>query len=93
MKLGKKTDVKVMRLIVKHNSITIIDKSMTEEEIDFISAMGKPFLVESFNTYIGLDINKYRISDYISKPGEFTLHITTEDLVKLRDLKLNELGL
>jgi hypothetical protein len=46
-----------------------------------------------FNIVYKLDISDYRLNEYESIIGGFFIHIRTEDLEKIRDNKLTELGI
>jgi hypothetical protein len=79
------------KLIVKNKEVSIIDKLLTNDECESISGTGAQWICNAFTKYIGLDISDYTISEYYSEPGCFILNIRVEDLIKLREDKLNNL--
>ena len=80
-----------MRISVSYKEINIIEKILTKDEYDSIDGNGVVWIVNAYKKYIGLDISSYRISEYEVLPYNFTIFIRTEDLVKLRDKKLEDI--
>jgi hypothetical protein len=82
-----------MRISVSYKEINIIEKILTKDECDSIDGIfGKVvWIVNAYKKYIGLDISSYRISEYEDLPYNFTIFIRTEDLVKLRHKKLEDI--
>ena len=80
-----------MRISVSYKEINIIEKILTKDEYDSIDGNGVVWIVNAYKKYIGLDISSYRISEYEDLPYNFTIFIRTEDLVKLRDKKLEDI--
>jgi hypothetical protein len=90
-------------LIVKHNGQIIIHRTLTPDELSTVYGSGKEgaitiqLVINAFIKYIGLDISSYRLNEFenplTNKNRSFTIYIRNEDLEKLRDNKLNELGL
>ena len=84
------------KLIVKRNNLTILEKNLTQEDFPIkgmSTGISAEFIVTAFKVHIGLDINQYRLDEWDGNEERFILHIREEDLVKLRDDKLNLLGL
>ena len=81
-------------LIVKHNGQIIIHRTLTPDELATVYGSGTiQLVINAFIKYIGLDISSYGLNEYDNTDKSFILYIRTEDLEKLRDNKLNELGL
>ena len=79
------------KLIVKNKEVTIIDKTLSKDECESIKTTGAQWVCDVFIKYIGLDIGDYTIIEYDKGDNYFTIHIREEDLVKLREDKLNYL--
>lgn len=69
------------------------EKALDRAECESIEGVGVQFIVNAYMKHFALDINQYRLSDYDNGDDYFTLFIKTEDLIGLRDKKLNDLGL
>ena len=85
-------------LIVKHNGQIIIHRTLTSDELATVYGSGTiQLVINAFIKYIGLDISSYRLNEFenplTNKNRSFTIYIRNEDLEKLRDNKLNELGI
>lgn len=86
-------------LIVKHNGQIIIHRTLTSDELATVYVSGNTIqlVINAFIKYIGLDISSYGLNEFenplTNKNRSFTIYIRNEDLEKLRDNKLNELGL
>jgi hypothetical protein len=80
-------------LIVKNKEVTIIDKILSKDECESIKTIGTQWVCDAFTKYIGLDISDYTIKEYINNENTFLIYIREEDLIKLREDKLNYLGL
>ena len=81
----------IYKLIVKNKGVTIIDKNLSQDECESIKSTGAQWVCEIFMKYIGLDISDYTIKEYINGNNHFTISIREEDLIKLREDKLNYL--
>jgi hypothetical protein len=77
------------KLIVKNKEVTIIDKTLSKDECESIKTTGAQWVCDCFMKYIGLDISDYTIKEYINGSNYFTISIREEDLIKLREDKLN----
>jgi hypothetical protein len=77
------------KLIVKNKEVTIIDKTLSKDECDSIKTTGAQWVCDAFTKYIGLDISDYTIKEYINNENTFLIYIREEDLIKLREDKLN----
>ena len=94
-------------LIVKHNGQIIIHRTLTSDELSTVAKEIAAennikvsvihLVINAFIKYIGLDISSYGLNEFenplTNKNRSFTIYIRNEDLEKLRDNKLNELGL
>jgi hypothetical protein len=86
-------------LIVKHNGQIIIHRTLTSDELATVYVSGNTIqlVINAFIKYIGLDISSYGLNEFenplTNKNRSFTIYIRNEDLEKLRDNKLKELGL
>ena len=80
-------------LIVKHKEQIVIHKILTAEELSNVKGFGAQWILNAFQKYIGLDINSYRLDEYDNTSKVFILYIRTEDLERLRENKLNTLGI
>lgn len=86
-------------LIVKHNGQIIIHRTLTSDELATVYVSGNTIqlVINAFIKYIGLDISSYGLNEFenplTNKNRSFTIYIRNEDLEKLRDNKLNELGI
>ena len=79
------------KLIVKNKEVTIIDKDLSKDECESIKTTGAQWVCDAFTKYIGLDISDYTIKEYINNENTFLIYIREEDLIKLREDKLNYL--
>jgi hypothetical protein len=77
------------RLVVKNKEVTIIDKTLSKDECESIKTTGAQWVCDAFTKYIGLDISDYTIKEYINNENTFLIYIREEDLIKLREDKLN----
>jgi hypothetical protein len=77
------------KLIVKNKGVTIIDKNLSQDECESIKTTGAQWFCDVFMKYIGLDISDYTIKEYTNGINYFTISIREEDLIKLREDKLN----
>lgn len=80
-------------LIVKHKNQIVIQKDLTDEELSNVKGIGAQWVLNAFQDHIGLDINSYRLDEYDYSQKGFILYIRTKDLERLRDNKLNALGI
>jgi hypothetical protein len=85
-------------LIVKHNGKIIIHRTLTPDELSTVYGSGTiQLVINAFIKYIGLDISSYGLNEFenplTNKNRSFTIYIRNEDLEKLRDNKLKELGI
>jgi hypothetical protein len=79
------------KLIVKNKEVTIINKTLSKDECESIKTTGAQWVCDAFTKYIGLDISDYTIKEYINNENTFLIYIREEDLIKLREDKLNYL--
>lgn len=84
------------RLVVNNKGIIIIDKNLSKEEFESIKSTNTRWafhrnLIDAFKKYIGLDISNYNISECVIGSNYFIISIREEDLIKLREDKLNHL--
>jgi hypothetical protein len=79
------------KLIVKNKEVTIIDKTLSKDECESIKTTGAQWVCDAFTKYVGLDIADYTIKEYINNENTFLIYIREEDLIKLREDKLNYL--
>jgi len=77
------------KLIVKNKGVTIIDKTLSQDECESIKTTGAQWVCDAFTKYVGLDISDYTIKEYTNGINYFTISIREEDLIKLREDKLN----
>jgi hypothetical protein len=80
-------------LIVKHKNQIVIQKDLTDEESSAITGIGAQWILNAIQYHIGLDIKSYKLDEWNNTSKGFTLYIRTEDLERLRDNKLNILGI
>ena len=81
-------------LIVKHNGQIIVHRVLTPDELSTLQGSGTiQLVINAFIKYIGLDISSYGLNEFEQNDDSFTIYIRNEDLEKLRDNKLNKLGL
>ena len=80
-------------LIVKHNEQIVIQRDLTDEESSVIPGIGAQWILNAIQYHIGLDIMSYKLDEWNNTAKGFTLYIRTEDLERLRDNKLNILGI
>lgn len=79
------------KLIVNNKNVTIIDKTLSKDECESIKTTGVQWVCDAFTKYIGLDISDYTIREYANGDNYFNISIREEDLIKLREDKLNYL--
>jgi hypothetical protein len=77
------------KLIVNNKEVTIIDKTLSKDECESIKTTDAQWVCDAFTKYIGLDISDYTIKEYVNGSNYFTISIREEDLIKLREDKLN----
>ena len=80
-------------LVVKHKEQIVIQKYLTDEEASAIPGFGAEWILNAFQYHIGLDINSYRLDEWNNTGKDFIIYIRTEDLERLRDNKLEQLGI
>jgi len=78
-------------LIVKNKEVVIIDKTLSKDECESIKTTGAQWVCDAFMKYVRLDIGDYTIIEYDKGDNYFTIHIREQDLIKLREDKLNYL--
>ena len=78
---------------LKHNGVIIATTDLLVEEEKKLEEMRLVFIVELFEKKFGLDIGQYGLNEYESLKGSFFIHIRNEDLERLREEKLTQLGL
>lgn len=79
------------KLIIKNKEVTIINKDLSKDDCESIKTTGAQWVCDAFIKYIGLDISDYTIKEYINNENTFLIYIREEDLIKLREDKLNYL--
>jgi hypothetical protein len=83
------------KIAVNNKGIVIIEKNLSKEECESIEGDNTRsrsiWLIDAFKKYIGLDISNYNFSEYVSGSNYFIISIREEDLIKLREDKLNHL--
>lgn len=79
------------KLIVNNKAVTIIEKNLSKDECESIKTTGAQWVCDAFIKYVGLDISYYTIKEYINNENTFLIYIREEDLIKLREDKLNYL--
>jgi hypothetical protein len=80
-------------LVVKHKEQIVIQKDLTDEEASAIPGFGAEWILNAFQYHIGLDINSYGLDEWNNTGKDFIIYIRTEDLERLRDNKLEQLGI
>lgn len=80
-------------LIIKNNGQIIIHRVLTPDELSTLNGFGIQLIIDAFIKYLGLDINSYVLNEFEQNDDSFTVYIRNEDLEKLRDNKLNKLGI
>lgn len=85
---------------IKHNGSVISSHVVNVNDIsNFKSSTGTKFsnrldiIAWLYQNKFGLDISTYRLTDYNHDDYSFTIFIRSDDLQKLRDNKLNNLGI
>lgn len=78
---------------LKHNGVLIASKELSQKETTNLIEGHLTYIVILFKTIYKFDIGEYRLSEYEIHRDYFFIHIRTEDLEKIRDYKLTELGL
>jgi hypothetical protein len=79
------------KIAVNNKGIVIIERNLSKEEFESIEGDNTRWLINAFKKYIGLDISNYNLSEYVSGSNYFIISIREEDLIKLREDKLNHL--
>jgi hypothetical protein len=79
------------KLIIKNKEVVIIDKTLSKDECESIKTTGAQWVCDVFMNYVGLDIGDYTIKEYSKGDDYFIISIREEDLIKLREDKLNYL--
>ena len=77
------------KLIVNNKGVIIIDKTLSKDECESIETTGAQWVCDCFMKYVGLDISDYTIKEYVNGSNYFSISIREEDLIKLREDKLN----
>jgi len=77
------------KLIVNNKGVMIIDKTLSQDECESIKTTDVQWVCDVFMKYVGLDISDYTIKEYQNGANYFTISIREEDLIKLREDKLN----
>jgi hypothetical protein len=80
-------------LIVKHKEQIVIQKDLTDEEASSVKGFGAQWILNAFQYHVGLDINSYGLDEWNNTGKDFIIYIRTEDLERLRDNKLEQLGI
>ena len=80
---------------IKHRGVVIASAELSEEE-DIDMKLGNnrmTFILALFQNKFGLNIGQYGLSEYENIIGSFFIHIRSEDLERLRNDKLEKLGI
>ena len=80
---------------IKHRGVVIASAELSEEE-DIDMTLGNnrmTFILALFQNKFGLNIGQYGLSEYENIIGSFFIHIRIEDLERLRNDKLEKLGI
>jgi hypothetical protein len=77
------------KLVVNNKGVIIIDKTLSKDECESIETTGAQWVCDCFMKYVGLDISDYTIKEYVNGSNYFSISIREEDLIKLREDKLN----
>jgi hypothetical protein len=78
---------------IKHNGVVIATTDLLVEEVKKLEVNLFVFIVELFQKKFGLDISEYRLNEYERLKRSFFIHIRNEDLERLREDKLKEIGI
>jgi hypothetical protein len=81
----------MFKLIVKNKEVTIIDKTLSQDDCESVKTTGAQWICDVFMKYLGIDIIDYTIKEYCNGKDYFTIYIREEDLIKLREDKLSYL--
>jgi beta-galactosidase beta subunit len=81
------------RIGLKHNGVLIASKELSQKETTNLIEGHLTSIMNLFKTIYKLDISEYRLSEYENHRDYFYIHIRAEDLEKIRDYKLKQLGL
>jgi hypothetical protein len=81
----------MFKIIVKNKEVTIIDKTLSQDDCESVKTTGAQWICDVFMKYLGIDIIDYTIKEYCNGKDYFTIYIREEDLIKLREDKLSYL--
>jgi hypothetical protein len=83
----------MFKIGIKYNNVIITSKEFNEKDLNIPDKSFLSYILKMFNDIYKIDIGKYRLNEYELNLGEFILLIRDEDLQKIRDMKLKDLGL
>lgn len=73
------------------------DRIITSKEIDPLDLIREKdsttLIMDLYRKYYGIEVGKYHISDVSIDNRQVTLKITDDDLIELRNKKIDELGI
>jgi hypothetical protein len=78
---------------IKHNGAIIATTDLLVEEVKKLEVSRLVYIIDIFEKKFGLDISEYRLNEYENNEGNFFIHIRNEDLQRLREDKLKEIGI
>ena len=78
------------RIGIKHSGSVIAIANLSEEEEKILDERNVEFMIELFEKKFGLDIGEYGLHEYEYFIGNFFILIRSEDLIDLREFKLNK---
>jgi hypothetical protein len=78
---------------IKYRGVVIASAELSEEEDMTLRDNRMTFILVLFQNKFGLNIGQYGLSEYENIIGSFFIHIRSEDLERLRNDKLEKLGI
>jgi hypothetical protein len=78
---------------IKYRGVVIASAELSEEEDMTLRDNRMTFILALFQNKFGLNIGQYGLSEYENIIGSFFIHIRSEDLERLRNDKLEKLGI
>ena len=78
---------------IKYRGVVIASAELSEEEDMTLRDNRMTFILALFQNKFGLNIGQYGLSEYENIIGSFFIHIRIEDLERLRNDKLEKLGI
>ena len=83
----------MFKIGIKYNNVIITSKEFNEKDLNIPDKSFLSYILNMFKDIYKIDIGEYRLNEYELNLGEFILLIRDEDLQKIRDMKLKDLGL